>query len=101
MKKYIKDKVFYQGSIVLEGKRIINPTHEQILAAGYVEYIPPIVEVIEPYIPTYSEKVIGLIREIYSIDDELAIIRQKDSKPVEYQSYFDFCEDCKNQVKPS
>ena len=69
MNIYIKHNKFYQGSIVLEDKRIINPSEEQILAAGYVEYIPPIAEVIEPYIPTYSEKVIGLIREKYSIDD--------------------------------
>ena len=45
MKRYIKDNKFYQGSIVLEDKRIINPTHEQILTAGYTEYIEGIDEV--------------------------------------------------------
>ena len=96
MKKYIKDKVFYQGSIVHEDKRIINPSEEQILTAGYVECIPA---TIKPYIPAYSEKVIILIREKYSADDELAIMRQKGSKPMEYQAYFDFCETCKVQAK--
>lgn len=52
-------------------------------------------------IPTisYEEKVVSLIREKYSVDDELAIIRQKDTKPEEFNTYFSFVEDCKAKVK--
>lgn len=37
----------------------------------------------------------SLIREVYSIDDELAILRQKDSKPEEFDEYDRFAEECK------
>lgn len=48
---------------------------------------------------TYEEAVEALIRERYTISDELSFIRQKDVKPDEYQSYFDFIEECKSQAK--
>ncbi len=47
----------------------------------------------------YEEKVVSLIREKYSVDDELAIQRQKDSKPEEFKEYFDYCEECKQKAK--
>ena len=48
---------------------------------------------------SYSEKVVSLIREKYSIDEELAIQRQRDTKPDEFQEYFEYCEFCKKQIK--
>lgn len=39
--------------------------------------------------------IVALIREKYSIDDELAILRQKDSKTAEYDAYYAFAEECK------
>ena len=42
---------------------------------------------------------VELIRERYSIDDEIAILRQKDTKQDEYQAWYDFCESCKVQAK--
>jgi hypothetical protein len=50
-------------------------------------------------VPTYEERVVELIREKYSIDDEIAILRQKDTKQEEYQAWYDFCEACKAQAK--
>lgn len=47
----------------------------------------------------YSEEVNNLIRERYSVSQEFAILRQKDEKPDEYKAYFDYCEECKKQVK--
>ena len=47
----------------------------------------------------YEEKVVALIRERYSIDEELAIQRQRDTKPDEFQAYFDYCEECKEKAK--
>lgn len=51
-----------------------------------------------PPIP-YAERVIGRIRERYSVDDELAILRQKDSKPEEYAEYFNFVETIKEEER--
>lgn len=48
---------------------------------------------------SYSEKVVAAIREKYSIDEELAIQRQRDTKPEEFQEYFEYCEFCKKQIK--
>ena len=44
---------------------------------------------------SYDQLVSDLIRERYTVDQELAINRQRDTKPEEFQSYFDFCEQCK------
>lgn len=58
-------------------------------------------EAMQAEIPTipYADKVIELIRQRYSLDEELAIQRQRDMKPAEFQEYFDFCEECKQQAK--
>lgn len=47
----------------------------------------------------YGARVSELIRELYSLDAELAILRQRDEKPDEYQAYFAFCEECKAKAK--
>lgn len=66
-----------------------------------------IYEDIQVYIP-YSQKelmlkqedeIVKLIRKRYSINQELAILRQRDAKPLEYQEYYDYVEQCKEQVK--
>ncbi len=48
---------------------------------------------------TYEEEVALVIDAQYSIDAQIAILRQKDEKPEEYQAFFDFCEDVKRRVK--
>ena len=53
----------------------------------------------EEIVIPYEEKVVSLIREKYSVDDELAIQRQRDIKPDEFQAYFDYCEECKQRAK--
>lgn len=35
----------------------------------------------------FNERVVNRIRAIYSIDDELAILRQRDTKPLEFAEY--------------
>lgn len=84
--------IFFNGILHNEGKQIINPTKEQLKANGWLEYIPPAAE---PYTPTYEERVEQLIREKYSVSDELAILRQRDSKVEEFNEYYEFCEECK------
>lgn len=48
---------------------------------------------------SYEEIVSTLIRERYSIDDELALHRQRDSKAEEFEQYYAFCEECKAKAK--
>ena len=35
----------------------------------------------------YEESVVSRIRAVYSVDDELAILRQRDTKPHEFSEY--------------
>jgi hypothetical protein len=44
---------------------------------------------------TYSKKIIALVREKYTIDDEIAFIRQKGKKVKEFEDYDVFVESCK------
>lgn len=47
----------------------------------------------------YDLKVAAIIRAKYSAAAELAIQRQRESKPEEFSAYFDFCEAAKAAVK--
>ena len=47
----------------------------------------------------YEALVIKKIRERYSVNQELAILRQRDTKPSEFQVYNDYVESCKSAVK--
>lgn len=47
----------------------------------------------------YVHKVRELIKEKYSIEDEIAINRQRDTKPIEFEEYNSFCEECKARAK--
>lgn len=52
-----------------------------------------------PDTPSYEELVVKYIREKYTIDAELAIQRQRDTKPEDFAEYFAYCEDCKRRAK--
>jgi hypothetical protein len=43
----------------------------------------------------YKELVNSLVAARYSIEDEVAIMRQEKIKPEEYQAWFDYTEECK------
>lgn len=47
----------------------------------------------------YPVRVNELIREKYKLSAELAIHRQRDSKPEEFAAYDEYCEACKAQAK--
>lgn len=44
---------------------------------------------------TYERLIEALIRDRYSVSDELAILRQQDSKPEEFEAYNTYAEECK------
>lgn len=59
---------------------------------------------VEPYekpkfIASYDELVDSKIRQKYTLSQELAILRQKETKTEEYQEYFNYCEACKVEAK--
>ena len=51
-----------------------------------------------PKLP-YEQMVVSLIREKYTVDDELAILRQRDAKADEFVEYNAFCEECKAKAR--
>lgn len=97
---YYKDgkEVSKPKSIIIGNTTYVPPTDEQLISIGYeikeVEIPEPV-----PYQPTYEERVVELIRLRYDINAELAILRQRDSKPEEFDEYNAYCEECKIQAK--
>jgi hypothetical protein len=47
----------------------------------------------------YENMIVELIRKKYSLNQELAILRQRDTKPEEFAEYNDYVEQCKQEVK--
>lgn len=47
----------------------------------------------------YENLVESKIRARYTLSQELAILRQKETKEEEYQAYFAYCEECKAEAK--
>ena len=47
----------------------------------------------------YEHEIIKRIRQKYSINQERAILRQRDAKPEEFEKYNEFVEQCKTEVK--
>lgn len=75
--EYPQDDKIYKPTYTLENNVIIK---------GWVE--------IEDT-RTYQERVVSRIRKVYSVDDELAILRQRDTKPEEFAEYNAFVEQIK------
>ena len=53
----------------------------------------------EPQTIDYEQLVVSKIRERYTIDQELAILRQRDVKPTEFSEYNTYVEQCKAEAK--
>lgn len=49
----------------------------------------------------YRLRVEAMIRQRYSMSDELAILRQRNAKPEEFEAYYAWCEACKAQARDS
>lgn len=53
----------------------------------------------ESWVQLYENMVVRKIRAKYTLDQELAILRQRDAKPAEFEAYNAFVERCKEEVK--
>lgn len=49
--------------------------------------------------PSFKERVIARVRAVYSVDDELAILRQRDAKPQEFAEYNALVEKIKTEER--
>ena len=47
----------------------------------------------------YEQRVVDRIRQVYSVDDELAILRQRETKPDEFVEYNEYVEHVKAEEK--
>ena len=47
----------------------------------------------------YENMIIRKIRDRYTVNQELAILRQRDTKPYEFSEYNAFVEKCKKEIK--
>lgn len=47
----------------------------------------------------YKQRVVDRIRQVYSVDDELAILRQRETKPDEFIEYNEYVEQVKAEEK--
>ena len=70
---------------------------KQLLNGKIIDIDVEETEAIEP-IP-YEQRVVNEIRKKYSIDDELAILRQRDTKPEEFAEYNAFVEKIKEEER--
>lgn len=84
------------ATLQIGGEWVANPTLESFFTDGWREYVVPEPT---PYQPTYEEQVVELIRLRYDMNAELAILRQRDSKPEEFAEYNAYCEECKRKIK--
>lgn len=60
---------------------------------------PEIEEVEIDVAQEYHKLTNQLIRRKYTLDQELSIKRQRETKPDEFQEYFDYCEECKAKAR--
>lgn len=79
--KYPQDNKTYKPTYMLENNVIVK---------GWVETEDT---------RTYQERVVNRIREFYSVDDEIAILRQRDTKPEEFAEYNAFVEQIKAEER--
>ena len=72
-------------------------TAKAIAAVSYnpddYEEVDELPKVIDP--AAYNDRVNALIRERYSLSEELAVLRQRDAKPDEFAAYNAYAEQCK------
>lgn len=85
----------YQKKIKDEFERLKNlPRNEIVLTEEQIQAERELAKKNQ-----YENLIVSKIRQKYSINQELAIIRQRDAKPEEWNIYNEYVESCKRQVK--
>lgn len=47
----------------------------------------------------YHQRTVELLRKKYTVNEELSILRQRDTKPEEFAEYSAYAESCKSKAK--
>ena len=85
----------YQKKIADEFERLKNlPKQEIVLTEEQIQADRELAKKL-----ALKQEVKRLIKLRYDVDDELAIQRQKEEKPEEYQEYYNYVERCKQEAK--
>lgn len=85
-------------------RRLADGLTATAIAIAAMTYAPEDYEEVDEMPATFDETaykaaVERLIRERYTVADELGILRQRDTKPEEYAEYYAFAEQCKAQAR--
>ena len=81
--------------------KIVNGVTGEITERELTAEEGAVMEAMQQPAINYDQLVSNLIRDKYTVDQEIAINRQRDTKPEEFQEYFDFCEQCKIKANES
>lgn len=73
----------YDGGLYFEGEEPQKP--QELIEQEKIAY--------------YESLIVSKIRKKYTLDQELAILRQRDSKPEEFSKYNEYVEQCKLEAK--
>ena len=85
----------YQKKIKDEFERLKNlPKTEIVLTKEQIQK-----EVERAKEQEYENKIVALIRQKYNVNQELAILRQREVKPQEFAEYNEYVEQCKAEAK--
>lgn len=79
------------------GEEIENSEEQQEQEIEITEYEVLYADVKNP--EDKDEIIRALVSQEYLVQDEIALLRQKDSKPEEYEIYNTYVENCKNLVR--
>ena len=87
-----------------QGNYFDKPLFDEYSRYNYQFVNGEVVEIAEQDKPTYhpytyAQLVELKIRTRYTVSDELALLRQRDTKPLEFAEYNAYCEQCKAEAK--
>lgn len=83
-------EITYTDFDIVDGKYIFNESRYNARIIEEKEMVKNL---------EYKTTIDKLIRQRYSVSDEIAILRQRASKSDEYAEYNAYCEECKAQAK--
>lgn len=85
----------FQKKIKDEFERLKNLPQEEVVFTE--EQLAEMQEQAKAY--QYENMIVAKIRQRYSVNQELAILRQRDTKPDEFAEYNEYVEQCKAEAK--
>ena len=88
--EYYLGYIYYIGGVKLDEPRLETPADFEELTQEEAE---------QARRNLYPGLVEAKIRRRFSVSDELALQRQRDAKPQDFEEYYTFCEECKQEAR--